>query len=83
MKNTTWFLALTMGIMMISCNTEPAKTEVVVVPAAPIPAQPKTIEKTRTIIVEKEPKESSTTIVLDKNGVKLEATKINVTVKPK
>ncbi|MES2836244.1 MAG: hypothetical protein V4667_01870 [Bacteroidota bacterium] len=76
MKNIIGLVTLSMGVIMLSCASEPAKTDIVVVPAQA--AQP---EKTNTIVIEKESQPKSTTIVLDKNGIKVEAKKIDVTVK--
>ncbi len=70
MKKIVSFLALIALVITISCSDKPAevKKEIIVVPAAP------------TIIV-KDPPAKSTTITVDKNGVKVEAKKVDVTVK--
>ena len=69
MKKIIGFLALAAFLVMMSCSNREAevKKEVIVVPATPAPV----------IVVEKKP----TTIVLDKIGVKVEAKKVDVTVK--
>lgn len=69
MKKIIGFLALSITFTAIthSCTSEPKK-EIIVVPAPPF-------------IIEKEPEKKSTTITVDKNGVKVEAKKIDVTVK--
>ncbi|MBL7707626.1 MAG: hypothetical protein JNJ86_01070 [Chitinophagaceae bacterium] len=70
MKKILSSLALVALVTTISCSDKPAevKKEIIVVPAAP------------TIIV-KDPPAKSTTITVDKNGVKVEAKKVDVTVK--
>ncbi len=75
MKKVIGMLTLFFTITMIGCSEEPAKTEVIVVPAQPAP-----VEKTHTVVVEKKEPDNSTTIVLDKNGVKVEAKKIDITI---
>ena len=60
-------LALVLTALAISCRPE-AKKEVIIVPSKPV-------------IIVKEPAEKSTTITLDKNGVKVEAKKVHETVK--
>ena len=69
MKNFIGFLSLfaLLTVTVYSCQPK-AKKEVIVVPAQP------------TIIV-KEPEKKSTTIILDKNGVKVEAKKVDVIIK--
>lgn len=59
-----------------ACTNEPARVnkEVIVVPAAP--AAP-----TQTIIV-KDPPVKSTSVTLDKNGVKVESKKVDVSIQP-
>lgn len=60
------------AVVSLSCNPESKKEEagkeVIVVPS-------------KTVIIEKEPEKKSTTITLDKKGVKVEAKKIDVTIK--
>lgn len=69
MKKTVSILALVALITTISCSDKPAevKKEIIVVPAAP------------TIIV-KDPPAKATTIIVDKNGVKVESKKVDVKV---
>jgi hypothetical protein len=69
MKKTVSFLALVALVTTISCSDKPAevKKEIIVVPAAP------------TIIV-KDPPAKATTIIVDKNGVKVESKKVEVKV---
>lgn len=69
MKKTVSFLALVTLVTTISCSDKPAevKKEIIVVPAAP------------TIIV-KDPPAKATTIIVDKNGVKVESKKVEVKV---
>jgi hypothetical protein len=69
MKRIIGFLSITavLTIMVCSCKPE-VKKEVIVVPAAPV-------------IIVKDPPEKGTTIILDKNGVKVEAKKVDITVK--
>lgn len=54
-------------IVTLSCHPE-TKKEVIVVPAAPV-------------IIEKQPEQKTTTITLDKNGVKIVGKQVDVTVK--
>ena len=70
MKKIIGFLSVTVVLTTLACTNKPAETkkEVIVVPASP------------TIIV-REPPEKSTTIILDKNGVKVGTKKVDVTVK--
>lgn len=70
MKKFIGFLSFGAVLIMISCSGKPAevKKEVIVVPATPV-------------IIVKDPPDKSTTITLDKNGVKVEAKKVDVTVK--
>ena len=70
MKKTFACLSLGAILLTVACSNQPAETkkEVIVVPASP------------TIIV-KDPPQKSTTITVDKNGVKVGTKKIDVTVK--
>jgi hypothetical protein len=61
-------LAAVLTIMAYSCRPAEVKKEVIVVPSSPV-------------IIVKDPPEKSTTITLDKNGVKVEAKKVEVVVK--
>ena len=56
-------------VTIMSCNDKPAevKKEVIIVPAAPV-------------IIVKDPPAKSTTISLDKNGVKVETKKVKVKI---
>ena len=58
-------------VMVISCSPKPAevKKEIIVVPA------------TAPIIIVKVPPAKYTAVTLDKNGVKVETKKVNVSVK--
>ena len=64
------FLSLAAAVAILSCSNEPKKVtkEVIVVPSTPV------------IVVKDLPKKP-TTIILDKNGVKVEAKKVDVTIK--
>jgi hypothetical protein len=68
MKKIIGFLSLIVVLSMMACSDKPAvvKKEVIIVPAKPV-------------VVVKD--EKPTTIVLDKNGVKVVAKKVDVTVK--
>ena len=70
MKKIIGFLSLAAVLTTLSCTDKPAevKKEVIIVPSSP------------TIIV-KDPPAKSTTVTLDKNGVKVESKKVDVTVK--
>jgi len=67
MKKISGFLFLAIMVFAMACSNQPAavKKEVIIVPS--------------TVLV-KEP-EKTTTVTLDKNGVKVVAKKIDVTVK--
>ncbi len=64
-----FILAAVTLVSVFSCKPAEVKKEVIVVPAAPV-------------IIVKDPPVKSTTITLDKNGVKVEAKKIDVIIKP-
>ncbi|HEX3166299.1 MAG TPA: hypothetical protein VHQ93_08540 [Chitinophagaceae bacterium] len=70
MKKIIGFLSLAAVLSIMSCAGKPAevKKEIIVVPAAPV-------------IIVKDPPVKGTTIILDKNGVKVEAKKVAVTIK--
>ena len=70
MKKIIGLLSLAVVLTTLSCTNKPAEVtkEVIVVP------------ESKTIIV-KDPPEKSTNITLDKNGVKVETKKMNVTIK--
>jgi hypothetical protein len=70
MKRITGFLSFAAVLTIMSCAGKPAevKKEVIVVPSTPV-------------IIVKDPPEKGTTITLDKNGVKVEAKKVDVVVK--
>ena len=68
MKKIIGFLSFAAILTIMSCKPAEAKKEVIIVPAAPV-------------IIVKEPPVKGTTITLDKNGVKVEAKKVAVTVK--
>lgn len=72
MQKTISTLAVLTALLFMSCSNEPAQTkkEVIVVPSKPA-------------VVVKETVKKPTTIVLDKNGVKVEAKKVDVTIKNK
>jgi hypothetical protein len=70
MKKIIGFLSFAAVLTIMSCAGKPAevKKEIIVVPAAPV-------------IIVKDPPVKGTTIILDKNGVKVEAKKVAVTIK--
>ena len=70
MKKIIGFLSVAAVLTIMSCSDKPAevKKEVIVVPAAPV-------------VIVKNPPAKSTTIVLDKNGVKVGTKKVDVVVK--
>jgi len=70
MKKIIGFLSFAAVLTIMSCAGKPAevKKEVVIVPAAPV-------------IIVKDPPVKGTTITLDKKGVKVEAKKVDVTIK--
>jgi hypothetical protein len=71
MKKIIGFLSLAAVLTIMSCASKPAevKKEVIVVPSPP------------PVIIVKEPAVKPTTIVLDKNGVKVKTKKVAVVVK--
>jgi len=71
MKKIIGLTSLIAVFMIMACaDNKPAevKKEVIVVPASPV-------------IVAKDPPKKPTTILLDKNGVKVETKKVDVTLK--
>lgn len=70
MKKIISFLSLAIVVTMLSCTEKPAKVtkEVIVVPGTPV-------------IIVKDPPAKGTTITFDKNGVKVETKKTDVTIK--
>ena len=70
MKKIIGFLVLAAVLTTMACSDKPAqvKKEVIIVPATPV-------------IIVKDPPEKPTTIILDKNGVKVVAKKVDVTIK--
>jgi hypothetical protein len=73
MKKIIGFCSLVtvVTVIVISCGPAEVKKEVIIVPTQSQPV----------IIKEKEPVKKTTTITLDKNGVKVEAKKVDVTIK--
>ena len=69
MKKIIGFLSLSALLTIMACSDKPAvvKKEVIVVPATPV-------------VVIKDLPEKSTTISVDKNGVKVATKKVDVTV---
>ena len=68
MKKIIGFLSFAAVLTIMSCKPAEAKKEVIIVPAAPV-------------IIVKDPPVKGTTITLDKNGVKVEAKKVDVVIK--
>ena len=67
MKKIIGFLTLAAVLTIMSCSDKPVvQKEVIVVPSK---------------VLVQDPPEATTTVVLDKNGVKVVAKKVNVTVK--
>ena len=69
MKKIIGFLSFASVLTIISCKPAETKKEVIVVPAA------------APVIIVKDPPVKGTTIILDKNGVKVEAKKVDVVIK--
>ncbi|MEO7923083.1 MAG: hypothetical protein ABIR30_05345 [Chitinophagaceae bacterium] len=69
MKKITGSLALALLIFLASCTGKSEKKEIIVVPAAPV-------------VVVKDPPVKSTTVTLDKNGVKVTTQKVDVIINP-
>ena len=78
MKKLIVCLSLIVPFAMTACSDEKTETkkEVIVVPVTPAPA-PAPVKATVTTTPEK-----NTTIVLDKNGVKVGTPKVDVTINP-
>jgi hypothetical protein len=76
MKKIIGLFSVAIAFTFISCSNQPAETkkEVIVVPAP--------VEKPAPVIIVKDPPAKSTSISVDKNGVKVETKKVNVDVKP-
>jgi len=68
MKKIIGFLSFAAILTIMSCKPAETKKEVVIVPSAPV-------------IIVKNPPEKGTTVTLDKNGVKVEAKKVDVVIK--
>ena len=68
MKKIIGFLSFAGVLTIMSCKPAETKKEVVIVPATPV-------------IIVKDPPEKGTTVTLDKNGVKVEAKKVDVVIK--
>ena len=69
MKKIIGFLSFAAILTIMSCKPAETKKEVLIVPAA------------APVIIVKDPPEKGTTITLDKNGVKVQAKKVDVTIK--
>ncbi|HEV7782090.1 MAG TPA: hypothetical protein VGO58_12540 [Chitinophagaceae bacterium] len=71
MKKIIGSFTLVAVVTMLSCSNKPAEPtkEVIVVPVAPV-------------IAEKETPEKSTTVTLDKNGVKVSTKKVDIRINP-
>ena len=70
MQKTISTLAVFTALLFMSCSNEPAETKKEIIVSKPA-------------VVVKETVKKPTTIVLDKNGVKVEAKKVDVTIKNK
>lgn len=72
MKKIIGLLSIALVVVAMACNDKPAevKKEVIIVPVSTPP-----------VVVTQEPPAKSTTVTLDKNGVKVETKKVNVSVK--
>ena len=68
MKKIVGLLSFAAVLTLVSCKPAETKKEVVIVPATPV-------------IIVKNPPEKGTTVTLDKNGVKVEAKKVDVVIK--
>jgi hypothetical protein len=69
MKKIIGFLSFAAILTIMSCKPAETKKEVIIIPAA------------APVIIVKDPPAKGTTITLDKNGVKVETKKVDVTVK--
>lgn len=68
MKNIIGFFIITVVVMIMGCKETPVEKEVIIVPA-------------KTVVVEKEVPEKSTSISLDKKGVELKSEELDVKIK--
>lgn len=70
-KKIIGFFTMAAVLLIMGCKEQPkeqaVEKEVIIVPAAPV-------------VIEKEAPKSSTTITLDKNGLEVDAKKVNVKV---
>lgn len=71
---------LSLASVAVACTNDPkeVKKEVIVVPATP----PATPPPTPPTIIVKEPAAKPTTIILDKQGIKVETKKVGVSIQP-
>jgi hypothetical protein len=69
MKKIIGFMSFAAILTIMSCKPAETKKEVIVVPA------------TAPVIIVKDPPAKGTTVTLDKNGVKVEAKKVDVVIK--
>jgi hypothetical protein len=70
MKKIIGFLSVAVVLTIMSCGSKPAEVKKEVVVVSPTP-----------VIIVKDPPAKPTTITLDKNGMKVEAKKVDVTLK--
>ena len=68
MKNSIGLFMIAVVLLIMGCKETPVEKEVIIVP-------------TKTVVVEKEPAEKSTSISLDKKGVELKTKELDVEIK--
>ena len=68
MKNSIGLFMIAVVLLIMGCKETPVEKEVIIVP-------------TKTVVVEKEPAEKSTSISLDKKGVELKSEELDVKIK--
>lgn len=72
MKKILSLSLMSVALLVISCNNQPEETKKEVITTPP------GVIKTDPVIVVKDPPEKSTSVTLDKNGVKIETKKVVV-----
>ncbi len=77
-KNSIGFFTLVVLFMMLGCKDKAAEKEVIVMPATT--TENTTIETTKIIEKEVPPADTTTSITLDKKGLKVEAEKVDVKI---
>lgn len=75
-KNSIAFFSLVVLLVAVGCKDQPAEKEVIVVPGT----NTETTTETQTIIEKEAPADSTTSITVDKKGVKVDSKKVDVKI---